>query len=375
MSSPQIAVDLRILDRAGMERTGVGRYALESVLALRRARPEWRLTVHSNRLDLIDEGQGLDVRRTGWPTGSNLGRVAWLHLRAARATRPTPDLWLAPAFVSPPSWHGPSVVTIHDLVFLLEPERYRGRLNAWYASRMVRASARRADRVLCASTAVGERIVRHLEINSAKVVAAPWGVSAAFRRPTEGQEGRYILFVGRWEARKGLEMLHGALREVAARGHRLPLVLAGGPGWGTRGTVSALLADPHVDAVIDPTDGELAALYAGALALVYPSRMEGFGFPVAEAMACGCPVIASDLPEIRGWAGDAPLYVPAGDRDRLADALIFLATDPQRRDEMARRGRRIAAGMTWDAYGETAARTIEAVLSERSARDDRRTWS
>src|SRR5918996_1868466 len=143
MSLPHIAVDLRILDRAGMERSGVGRCAVESLVALRRARPGWRLTVHSNRPDLIEAGRGLDVRATRWPTGSGLGRVAWLHLRAARATRPTPDLWLAPAFVSPPSWRGPSVVTIHDLVFLLEPERYRGRLNAWYASRTVRASARR----------------------------------------------------------------------------------------------------------------------------------------------------------------------------------------------------------------------------------------
>ena len=367
MSPPHIAVDLRILDRAGMERSGVGRCAVESLVALRRARPGWRLTVHSNRPDLIEAGRDLEVRGTRWPTGSGLGRVAWLHLRAARATRPAPDLWLAPTFVSPAAWRGPSVVTIHDLVFLLEPERYRGRLNAWHASRTVRSSARRADRVLCPSTAVGERIIRDLGIDAGKVVAAPWGVSGAFRRPPAPSAGGYILFVGRWEARKGLEVLHGALREAAARGHRLPLVLAGGPGWGAGATVSALLADPGVDAVTDPTDEELAALYAGALALAYPSRMEGFGLPVAEAMACGCPVIASDLPEIRAWAGEAPLYVPAGDPGRLADALIVLATDPERRGEMARRGRAVAEGLTWDGYGEIAARTIEAALSERSA--------
>jgi glycosyltransferase involved in cell wall biosynthesis len=367
MSPPHIAVDLRILDRAGMERSGVGRYALESVLALRRARPEWTLTVHSNRPGLIEADRGLDVRATRWPTGSSIGRVAWLHLRAARAIRPAPDLWLGPAFVSPPGWRGPSVVTIHDLVFLLEPERYRGRLNAWYAVRAVRSSARRADRVLCASTAVRDRIIHHLGIDGAKVVAAPWGVSAPFRGPTAAREGRYILFVGRWEARKGLEVLHGALHEAAARGQRLPLVLAGGPGWGTESTLAALLAEPEVDAVTDPSDEQLAALYAGALALAYPSRMEGFGFPVAEAMACGCPVIASDLPEIRAWAEDAPLYVPSGDRGRLADALTLLATEPRRRDEMARKGKSIAAGLTWDAHGEAVAATIEAALSERSA--------
>jgi phosphatidylinositol alpha-mannosyltransferase len=93
--------------------------------------------------------------------------------------------------------------------------------------------------------------------------------------------------------------------------------------------------------------------------------MEGFGFPVAEAMACGCPVIASDLPEIRAWARDAPLYVPSGDPRRLADALTALAPDPGRREEMVRRGKAVAAGLTWDAHGEAVAATIEAVLSER----------
>ena len=375
MSVPHVCVDLRILDRPGMERSGVGRYALESTRALRRTRPEWKLTVHSNRLDLIGEVPGLDVRTTGWPTGSGLGRVTWLHLMAARTTAPTPDLWFGPAFVSPPGWERPSVVTIHDLVFMLEPERYRGPLNAWYATRAVRSSARRADRVLCASAATGELIIRQLEIDRAKVVAAPWGVSSAFRRSARTGVGSYILFVGRWEARKGLVVLQAALEKAAGRGHRLSLVLAGGPGWGARDAASALLANPNVEAVTDPSDEQLAALYAGALALVYPSRMEGFGFPVAEAMACGCPVIASDLPEIRGWAQNAPLYVPTGDSSRLAEAMILVATDTQRRDEMARRGKGITAGMTWDAYGETAARSIEAVLSERSAPDGRKTRS
>lgn len=371
MSYPRVAVDLRILDRPGMEHTGLGRYALESVLALRRARPDWGLTVHSNRTGLVGKSQGLDVRTTRWPTSHALGRIAWLRLRAARATRPAPDLWLGPTFVLPRGWRGPSVVTIHDLVFQLDPARYRGRLNAWYATRQTRSAAQRATRVLCGSAAMRERLVRHLQIDAAKVVAIPWGVSSVFRRGSDAEAGehnsrQYVLFVGRWEARKGLDLLLSALRNAATRGHPLPLILAGGPGWGADRTVSKLLAQPAAHTVTDPSDERLAALYAGALALVYPSRMEGFGFPVAEAMACGCPVISSNLPEIRGWAGEAPLYVPPGDARRLADALIRLATNPKRREEMARRGKAVTERMTWEAYGERAARAIEAALPKRS---------
>jgi glycosyltransferase involved in cell wall biosynthesis len=362
-----VAVDLRILDREGMERTGIGRYALGATRALRAVRPDWSFTLHSNRADLVTDSPGTIVRRTRWPTTSAPGRAAWLHLLAAGAMRPAPDLWWAPAFVLPLGWRRPAVVTIHDLVFLLRPELYRGRLSALYAARATRWSARRASRVLCGSAAMRDRIVRELGVEAGRVIAAPWGVDDAFRGTYEGGNGRYVLFVGRWEVRKGLEVLHGALRDVAARGVRLRLVLAGGPGWGATEAIGALRADPEVEAVLEPSDERLASLYAGALALVYPSRMEGFGFPVAEAMASGCPVIASDLPELRELARDAAVYVPPGDRRGLAEALVELAGDPRRRERMAARGRELAAALSWRACGEATARVLVAAVAERSA--------
>jgi alpha-1,3-rhamnosyl/mannosyltransferase len=267
----------------------------------------------------------------------------------------------------PRSWRGPGVVTIHDLVFALEPHLYRGRFKSLYVTHAARQSARRADRVLCPSTATRERIVSEFEVDTEKVVVAPWGVDEAFRAPSRPANGDYFLCVGRWEARKGLDVLHAALRESAQRGVRLRLVLAGGPGWGASETVRELRSEPEVETVLDPSDEELRSLYAGAFALVYPSRMEGFGLPVAEAMASGCPVIASDLPEVREWAQDAPLYVPAGDSRSLADALMALTEDRLRRERMAARGRAIAAGLTWEACAETTARAMEAAVAERSA--------
>jgi glycosyltransferase involved in cell wall biosynthesis len=361
-----VAVDLRILDRDGMERSGIGRYAIEATRAVRAARPDWRITLHSNRPDLFAESAGIGIHRTRWPTRVAPGRTAWLHLAAGGSTSDAPDVWWGPAFTLPTRWRGPAVVTVHDLVFKLRPDLYSGRLRALYASRATRASAGRAERVLCPSATTADRLVREFGIDRRKVVAVPWGVGDVFRPSSADRNGGYVLFVGRWEARKGLGVLHGAVKELAASGLWLPLVVAGTPGWGAEREIRSLRADPEVELVVDPSDERLASLYAGALALAYPSYMEGFGFPVAEAMASGCPVIASDLPELRELARDAAVYVTPGDRDELAGALIALASDSERRERMAARGRELAAALSWRTCGEITAQAIEAALTERS---------
>jgi glycosyltransferase involved in cell wall biosynthesis len=139
--------------------------------------------------------------------------------------------------------------------------------------------------------------------------------------------------------------------------------VAGGPGWRAEREIQSLRADPDVDLVQDPSDPRLAALYARALALVYPSTMEGFGFPVAEAMAGGCPVIASDLPELRELARDAAIYFAPGDPADLATALSTVVADPERRREMADRGHQIASGLTWANCGEATAQAVEAAAT------------
>jgi glycosyltransferase involved in cell wall biosynthesis len=362
-----VAVDLRVLDRDGMERSGLGRYALGALRALREARPDWVIGVQSNRPELISEDAGITTRRTTWPTRFALARVAWLHLVAGSRESPAPDVWWGPAFTLPSRWRGPAVVTVHDLVFRLRPELYRSRVRAGYASLATAASVRRADRVLCPSATTADRLARELAVDRGKVIVAPWGVDDAFRAPAadRGDDG-YVLFVGRWEARKGLGTLHAAVRGLAASGRRLPLVVAGMPGWRAEEEIRSLRADPDVELVVDPSDERLASLYARALTLAYPSHMEGFGFPVAEAMASGCPVVASDLPELRELARDAAVYVTPGDSSALAGALRAVAEDVERRRAMADRGRELAAELSWSACGEATARALEDAVAARS---------
>jgi glycosyltransferase involved in cell wall biosynthesis len=365
-----IAIDLRVVDAPGMETTGAGRYALETTQSLQRARPDWRYSLFSNRPDLLAQTETTSIIGTQLPTHRAVARVAWLHTAAAlSAVRLRPDVWFSPSFVLPLWWRGRAIVTIHDLTFLLLPDRYRGRANAWYATAATRWSARRADRVLCGSRATRELLVTQLGIDGTKVEVIPYGVAEPFFAPPapgvdpddELPPRPYLLFVGTWEARKGIATLYAALRRVNAAGKRVHLVLAGQVGWGTEQLLDSLRGDPNIELCEKPDDEELAALYRGALALVYPSEMEGFGLPVAEAMACGCPVIASDLPSIREFAGACPRYIRPGDADQLVQHVDELLSGAPDADQRAARARDAVASLRWDALGERTAELIERV--------------
>jgi glycosyltransferase involved in cell wall biosynthesis len=366
-----VAIDLRIVDAPGMERTGAGRYALEATRSLQRARPEWRFSLFSNRPELLHRGAAR-VLRTRFPTDRAVGRIAWLHAAAALSTaRGKPDVWFSPAFVLPVWWRGRAVVTIHDLTFLLLRERYRGRANAWYATVATRWSASHADRVLCGSRETRRLLVKHLGVDGAKVKVIPYGVADAFfaeSTPARPRDTRpYVLFVGTWEPRKGLDTLNRALHLVNADTRRVRLVLAGQPGWGTERLLDTMRGDPFVEFREKPSDQELRELYRGALALVYVSEMEGFGLPVAEAMASGCPVIASDLPPIREFAGDYPIYVSVGDSERLAAHIDHLLHgDPEAAERLAR-GRKLASALRWNQLGDQTADVLEEVAQTKGS--------
>jgi len=369
-----IAIDLRIADAPGMEMTGAGRYALETARAVHEARPTWRLSLFSNRAELLRwaSSPSTSVVPTRLATARATIRVAWLHSAAAMPTlRLKPDVWFSPSFVLPVWWRGPSVVTVHDLTFLLMPERYRGTLNSWYASAATRHSARRADRVLCGSRATLEALVTHFGIDPGRIAVIPYGVADTFFAAGEADVEQaadgasYVLFVGTREARKGLSTLYDAVRSVNADGNRLRLVLAGQDGWGTEQLMRDIRRDPSVELVDRPTDDDLARLYRGAVGLAYPSEMEGFGLPVAEAMACGCPVIASHLPSIREFAGDHPLYITPGDTAALAGQIErLLGEGPEELAERRRAGREAVASLRWSALGEKTAETIEQVAGK-----------
>ncbi len=263
----------------------------------------------------------------------------------------------------------PSIITVHDLSFYHHPEWFRFE-RAWYYRVATASSTRHAARLIADSEATAQDIERFLGISRERIDVIHLAPHEEMGRPmsTAAVESarikyrlpqRFFLYLGTLEPRKNLIRLIHAYAETAAK-HPFDLVLAGRDGWKQKGIYAAARAVPcapriHFPGYIEKED--VPALYAASGAFVYPSLFEGFGLPVADALAAGLPVItarSSSLPEV---AGNAALYVEPEDPHGLADALEQLANDEELRTELAARGRAWSAQFSWR---HTAEKTIQA---------------
>jgi alpha-1,3-rhamnosyl/mannosyltransferase len=235
----------------------------------------------------------------------------------------------------PPRLPCSAVLTIQDLSF---EHGLMGRRDRLVFKAVVPRSARRADRVIAISERTKRDLVELYGIDAGRIVVTPLGVDPAFS--PGGERGDYLLFVSAIQERKDPRAAALAAREL---GRRLVVV---GPEKdpALAGELRALGADLRGYV---PKD-ELARLYREAACLVFPSRYEGFGLPVAEAMASGTPVVATPDPAVREFANGAVVYAEPG---RLAGA-IREALD--RREELSAAGLARASELTW---AETARRT------------------
>jgi glycosyltransferase involved in cell wall biosynthesis len=271
-----------------------------------------------------------------------------------RATGPV-DL-VHGTIIAVPACRAPLVLTIHDLAFLAHPEHYTRRGNR-FLSRALELGRRRAGFVTCPSEAtVEECLAAGFERERVRLV--PWGVRAdpssesdveAARR-AHGLPRPYVLFCGTIEPRKNLPRVIEAFRRLDRSD--LDLVLAGPRGWNEDIEASlARLGDRARPLGFVPHD-ELAPLYAGAEALIYPSLREGFGLPVLEAMAQGTPVVTSRGTATEEVAGGAALLADPHDVDAIAGALNRVLSDAKLAKRLAEAGRARAAAHTWDRTAE-----------------------
>ncbi|MBV9013822.1 MAG: glycosyltransferase family 4 protein [Pseudonocardiales bacterium] len=284
---------------------------------------------------------------------------------------PGGDAVHAPTPLAPP---GPRrgcelVVTVHDTVPWTHPEGLTRRGVRWHR-RMVARAARRADALVVPTAAVARGVPRHVPCRARVHVVGEGVTAAVLRLPVQaarialrlGLPPRYVLALGTLEPRKGIDTLLAAL--TAPHAPDLPVVLVGQPGWG-RLDPAALARqcglDParvHLLGAI--TDEELAVVLHGAAVLAAPSRAEGFGLPVLEAMAAGVPVVHSDAPALVEVAGGAGVTVPRNDAGALAAALRAVLFDPATAQAMSAAGRRRAEQFSW----ERTARQVWAVHTE-----------
>jgi glycosyltransferase involved in cell wall biosynthesis len=299
--------------------------------------------------------------RLGWPP------IEWLTGHAY-------DVVHSPHPLLIPSRRAARVVTIHDLDFLLHPERTRAEIRRDYAALASRHAAA-ADGVIVVSAYVGELVERILRVPSERISVCPNGVAPW----PDGDpilpgnpRGEYILFLGTLEPRKNVEGLLGAYADlVTRRPDAPPLVLVGGSTPGAEAWREMIAVPPlagRVEYRGYVADRARRSVYAGARLVVLPSFDEGFGFPVVEAMSLGVPVVASTrgaLPEVSGGAARLVDPEDLGGLSRAMEAVVFDAALAAR---MGEAGLVRARAFSWSQSAELTRAAYERAIETRRHR-------
>ena len=326
-------------DTLGRRRTGDERYVANLLRELgpRAADAALRVAAVTRHPELVP--QGVEPLRLTTPVQEL--RMLWTLPRLLRRLGAA---LVHTQYALPPGDAVPGIVTIHDLSFEREPA-----LMSWQDRlvfrRVVPRAAHRARRVLTVSERTKADLVELYGLPPEKVVVTPNGVDPAFSPGDSPSQARYALAVGAVQPRKNQL---AALSAAATAG--LPLVVAGPI---RDEPLAAELRARGADVRGYVSQEELVGLLRAAACLVQPSRYEGFGLPVLEAMACGTPVVAVDEPALREVAGDAAVIV--AERD-LADGIRQAVA---RRDELRAAGLERARAFSWSA---TAEKTLEVYL-------------
>lgn len=287
----------------------------------------------------------------------------------AHALKDRIDVLHAPALTAPLGLPCPCVVTIYDTIWLF-PDRFskggassrKRALMKRYYQLLPQLAARRAAAIITVSHASGDEIVRHLHVSPERVAVTYLAAAPSFRcmaedrrratlRERYGLGPAYILAIGSADPRKNLDTLLRAYAQLPAPiQQRFPLAIV----WTHQRLASHLAAhaaalgiEGRLRFLERVSDEDLAQLYSGASAFVFPSLYEGFGLPILEAMSCGAPVVAADNSSIPEIAGDAALLVPAEDPRQMARALLTVLDDPVAREQLVAKGYQRARRFSW----------------------------
>ena len=343
------------------QRTGVGyyiKYLAEGFAQLCRVEREARQTgilLLNHRPS--DGSSGLPfANRWHFPL-----KPVWFQLCLPQVARQLKlDLLHFPNYMTPLRWEGPCVLTVHDLSVLHYPE-WHPPSRRLILGNLLERSARRADLVFCVSSSVREDVVERLRVSPSRVRVTPLAAAQHFKPVSPEQisaalrkyqlPSQYVLYVGNLEPRKNLQRLVLAWESVCSRGScEIPLVLVGRKAWLYRETLRVIRANRHgrIHLTGYVAEEDLPALYSGARLLAYPSLFEGFGLPVLEAMACGVPVLASDIKPLREVAEGAALLVDPTDTSALGETLRTLVEDEVLRSSLRERGLQVASRYSWE---------------------------
>ena len=355
-------------------------YAANLVEALAEFDRENSYTVYVTRAEAERrfEGRWPNVRVRRTLPHTPLLRVPFT-LSAELRRRPVDVLHVQ--YTAPPLAPCPVVATIHDLSFEHLPETFKRR--SWMQLRLtVRRTARRAAHVIAPSEFTRRDLISTYRLDPARVTAIPLAASSHFRpvedareiervRRSYGIEGEYVLAVGSIQPRKNLVRLvraYSLLRRERGRSNLPKLVLVGRQAWLYGETLRAIEEEGVGGSVIltgHVSEGDLPALYSGALCFAYPSYFEGFGLPPLEAMRCGTPTLVGDRASLPEVVGDAALSADPFDAGALAHALARLIDDDALRAELRARGLRRASAFDWRDTARMTLQVYRRVISDK----------
>lgn len=254
-----------------------------------------------------------------------------------------------------------TLLTVHDLSFVRVPEAASPPLKA-YLDAVVPRSIKRADHILADSQATKNDLIDLYKTPADKITVLYSGVDQRFRRVSEQRilnstrskyglaDFSFVLSVGTVQPRKNYSRVIRALAELRATGHDLRYAIAGAKGWleeEMQQTIAISEMEDYVHLLGQVDDEDLPALYSASRMLLTPSLYEGFGLPILEAMACGAPVITSNISSLPEVAGDAAVLVDPVDAAAIRDAIALVESDAALREQLIKQGYRQTEKFSW----------------------------
>ncbi|MFN7961512.1 MAG: glycosyltransferase family 1 protein [Thermoanaerobaculia bacterium] len=360
---------------------GIGTYIKHLIEALAAIDAE-------NRYFLLTTGEGRDalshlpenfkpvVERSQVYSLSELLRVS------QKLRRLGVDLYHSTHYVLPAFLPCPAVATIHDIIHLLYPDFLPNRLALLYAQRMMRSTLSRAERILTVSRNTKSDLMEFFEVDPTKIEVVYNGVDDRFRGrldPAEidqrlarlGVSRPYLLFVGNPKPHKNLNtVIQAYAHALSVAPFEEPLVCVGareGAEFKLRQRAEHLGIGDRLKLVGYVDDADLPALYQGATLFLYPTLYEGFGLPVAEAMASGTAVVTSNTSALREIAEGYAYLVDPHDVARMGEAIAVCVSDPERRAGLAELGLRRAGEFRWQKAAEETLAVYRRALEGRKA--------
>ena len=289
------------------------------------------------------------------------------------------DIIHALSWLTPSTKKAKKVVTIHDLTCLTHPECHPTWRVVSY-KRLIKHSVENSDAILAVSESTKRDIVRYYGVDPDKITVTYNGINhQIFNRIDRiedlekakrkyGITKQYVYYLGTIEPRKNVEFLIDAFLEANQKlGDKLQLVLSGKIGWKVEGLLQKIQAYSRTNKIIYTgylSIQDTVALYNTAEVFVYPSLYEGFGLPIAEAMACGCPVITTDISSLPEVAGDAGILVDPYDRNGLAEAITLVVKDREMRKTMQKKSICQARRFTWENTAKVTRNVYKKLVSE-----------